>query len=82
MNESQNQSEVAQLRKQLEQEYEAMLRGMHALAAGTARHDFIRERMDNVSNYQASLAKVVGDVDAALIVGSTYYQIAEKQLEG
>jgi hypothetical protein len=82
MNESQNQSEVAQLRKQLEQEYEAMLRGMHALAAGTARHDFIRERMDNVSNYQARLAKVVGDVDAALIVGSTYYQIAEKQLEG
>jgi hypothetical protein len=82
MNQAQNQSEVAQLRKQLEQEYEAMLRGIHGLAAGTARHDFMRERMDNVSNYQARLAKVVGDVDAALIVGNAYYKVANEQLEG
>jgi len=80
MNESQNHSEVARLRTQLEQEYEAMLRGLHGLASGTARHTFIRARMDNVSNYQASLAQYVGDADAALIVGTVYHKVAEEQI--
>jgi hypothetical protein len=56
-----NQSEVAQLRHQIEVQLEAMRRGMSGFATGRARHAFIRAHMENVGGYQGALAKYVGE---------------------
>src|SRR5579875_1107418 len=45
-----NGSEVARIRQQIEEELEAMQLGFSGLAAGSARHDFIRARMEQVGN--------------------------------
>jgi hypothetical protein len=42
------QSEVARLLGQIEQEYQASKRGLEGLASGTARHDFISIRTENI----------------------------------
>jgi hypothetical protein len=39
-----SESAVAQLRQQIQAEYEAAERGLSGLASGTARHDFITTR--------------------------------------
>jgi hypothetical protein len=49
-------SEVAQLRRQIELELEAMERYMTAFAVGTARHEFIRKRMERIGSCQERLA--------------------------
>lgn len=57
-------SEVAELRRRIELEIEAMQRGMNGFAVGTARHEFIRRRMDRVGTYRGELVNQVGE-DAA-----------------
>lgn len=57
-------SEVAELRRCIELEIEAMQRGMNGFAMGTARHEFIRRRMDRVGDYRGELVNKVGE-DAA-----------------
>ena len=57
-------SEVAELRRRIELEIEAMQRGMNGFAIGTARHEFIRRRMDRVGDYRGELVSKVGE-DAA-----------------
>lgn len=57
-------SEVAELRRRIELEIEAMQRGMNGFALGTARHEFIRRRMDRVGEYRGELVNKVGE-DAA-----------------
>ena len=44
-------SEIAQLRRQIQAEYEAAQRGFSGLASGTARHAFITARMERMSQY-------------------------------
>jgi hypothetical protein len=68
-------SEVAQLRHQIELELEAMQRAMTGFAAGTARHEFIRRRMDQLGNYQDKLAEHVGESVANQVVCSLYVEI-------
>jgi hypothetical protein len=65
-------SEVAQLRQRIEDEIESMQRGFSAFAAGVARHDFIRARMERIGNHQDQLAKHVGQNQAANIVCEAY----------
>jgi hypothetical protein len=65
-------SEVARLRRQIELELESLQLGMHGFAAGTARHMFIRKRMDRVGVYQDKLAKEVGEDTANQMVYSIY----------
>jgi hypothetical protein len=61
-------SEVARLRQQIEQEYEAAQRALHGLAAGMARHDFISARMERTWLLTEQLADLVGIEEAAAIL--------------
>lgn len=68
-------SEVAELRRRIEMEIESMQRGLNGFAVGTARHEFIRRRMDCVGAYRGELVREVGE-DAANGMVFTIY--AEK----
>ncbi len=65
-------SRVAQLRQQIAEELEAMQRGFSAYAAGMARHDFIRARMEQIGDRQEELAARIGSDDAAHVVCKLY----------
>jgi hypothetical protein len=70
-----NKSEVARLREEIELQLEAMQRGMYGFASGTARHTFIRARMDRINEYQHTLTNVIGERDADLLVCNLYSEI-------
>jgi hypothetical protein len=65
-------SEAADLRQNIELEYEAMQRAMTAFAEGTARHAFITARMDGVGHYQQALAVHIGKEAAGKFVFERY----------
>ena len=54
-------SEVARLLAQIDAEYEAAERGLTGLALGTARHDFITARLEQISHTCTRLQALVGD---------------------
>lgn len=60
-------SEVARLLKQIAEEYEAAQRGLTGLAFGTARHDFITARMENMGQLHGQLQSLVGDIAVEMI---------------
>lgn len=60
-------SEVARLRQQIAEEYEASQRALHGLAAGTARHQFITARMERMSIHMSELVDLVGMEEAAKV---------------
>ena len=74
-----NQSEVAQLYRQIEVHLEAMRRGMSGFATGRARHAFIRAHMDNVGGCQGALAKYVGEDVAGQVLYSLYTEVMERE---
>lgn len=57
-------SEVARLMRQIELEYEAAQRGMYGFAAGTAKHEFITARMENMGRCHEKLIALVGEREA------------------
>jgi excisionase family DNA binding protein len=61
-------SEVARLQEQITLEYQAAQRGLVDLASGTARHQFINQRLTNIGDYQQSLAALVGEEPSMQIV--------------
>ena len=65
-------SRVAQLRQQIADELEAMQRGFSAYAAGAARHDFIRARMEQIGDHQEELATRIGPDGAVHVVCELY----------
>ena len=68
MPEPENQSEVARLLRQIQQEYEAAQRGLTGLALGTAKHTFITAKMENMGCCHAELAQHVGERKATELV--------------
>ena len=72
-----NQSEVAQLRQQIELQLEAMQHGLQGFAVGTSRHAFIVARMERIGAYQDRLAEQVGESAAIQIVCSLYVEVME-----
>jgi hypothetical protein len=62
-----NQSEVARLLEQISAEYEAAQRGLKGFAYGSAKHDFITARMENVGRLHDELQAIVGDSAIALV---------------
>jgi hypothetical protein len=70
-------SEVAQLRRRIEVELDAMRRGLAGLSAGNARHMFIHARMERVGVCQDVLANQLGEAAAAQIVCQLYIQTME-----
>ncbi|MBV9690385.1 MAG: hypothetical protein JO202_11845 [Ktedonobacteraceae bacterium] len=59
-----NLSEVARLMEQISLEYQAAQRGLAGLAYGTAQHQFITTRMENMCNIQEELQQLVGKQEA------------------
>ncbi len=61
------QSEVARLLEQISAEYEAAQRGLQGFAYGSAKHEFITARMENVGRLHGELQAIVGDSAIALV---------------
>jgi hypothetical protein len=72
-------SEIAEVRRQIELELEAMRSGMNGLTLGTARHAFIQARMERIGAFQDRLAIHVGEANATQIVCKLYMQTMEKE---
>jgi hypothetical protein len=64
-------SEVARVLRQIELEYKAAQRGLSALAAGTARHDFINARMENIGTCHQTLKGLLGEQEASKVLTET-----------
>lgn len=71
-------SEVAQLCKQIEMEFDAMQRGMAGVALGAASHTFIRARMARIGACQSKLASHIGATAANHIIGDLYTKTMEQ----
>ncbi|GAC1376292.1 MAG: hypothetical protein PVS3B1_20530 [Ktedonobacteraceae bacterium] len=69
------QSEVAQLRQKIVEEYEAMRQGLSGLALGSAKHAFIDARMKRVDVYCSQLAQHVGEREATQAISELYVQV-------
>ena len=69
-----NPSEVARLLQRIQQEYDAAQNALTGLAQGSARHEFITAKMENMGHYHEQLAQHVGSQHAAMLVA--------QQLEG
>ena len=63
-----NKSEVARLMSKITAEYEAAQSGLSGLAYGTARHDFINARMENIAVLHRELACEIGPMQAIKLV--------------
>ncbi|GCE15951.1 hypothetical protein [Tengunoibacter tsumagoiensis] len=60
-------SEVARLLAQIREEYEAGQRGLIGLAYGSAQHDFITQKMENMGVLHNQLQSIVGDIAIAMV---------------
>ncbi|MGB8346692.1 MAG: hypothetical protein WCD86_17525 [Ktedonobacteraceae bacterium] len=64
MNIEDNKSEVARLRYQIEQEYQAAELAMNGFAVGVSRHAIITAKMEHMGECCAQLTKLVGGQEA------------------
>ena len=71
MDASENRSEVARLRQRIAEEYEAAMRGLSGLAAGTATHEFITKRMEQMGACHETLKQLVGEQEGARMLAQT-----------
>ena len=76
MNEQKGTSEVARLMSKITAEYEVAQSGLTGLACGTARHDFISARMENIAVLHRELAREIGPMQAIKLVA----EIAEREM--
>lgn len=74
-----SQSEVARIRAQIAEEYEAARRGLTGLASGPARHNFITRKMERLGQLHQELGQVVGEQQATEIVVQTMSQLPHKK---
>jgi hypothetical protein len=71
-----NESEVAQIRQNIEQECYAMKAGLTGYAV-MSKHSTINHKYDMLGFYQDQLEKMVGREQAALITVEAYQKIME-----
>jgi hypothetical protein len=57
---SENKSEVARVLEQIELEFQAAQRGLYGLAVGTAKHQFITNKMEQMGKLHEKLQTMVG----------------------
>jgi hypothetical protein len=68
-------SEVAKIRQRIAEEYQAAKWGLSGLAYGTAQHQFITARMENIGLYHEQLRALVGSEQEAIrLVAETLEQ--------
>jgi hypothetical protein len=63
-----NQSEVARLMQQIEEEYEAARQALYGPSQGSARHDIISAHMANAQQYGQQLIDRIGKDEALPII--------------
>jgi hypothetical protein len=61
-------SELREVLAQIDREIECVRRGFSGLAAGSARHDFIQARLENISLTYDQLHPLVGQEQAAQVM--------------
>jgi hypothetical protein len=71
MDTPENHSEIARLRQRIAEEYEAAMRGLSGLAYGTAAHEFITKRMEQMGACHETLKQLVGEQEAARMLAQT-----------
>lgn len=76
-----NNSEIARLRQQINDEYTAAYCGLHGIAEGSARHDFITKRMQNMQIAYERMAGLVGADEAIALVVNTIETIQKQERE-
>ena len=64
MDERENKSEVARIKRQIELEYEAAQRALYGFAAGAGKHEFITARMEKMGRCHERLVSLVGEREA------------------
>ncbi|MBA2391456.1 MAG: hypothetical protein H0V70_01770 [Ktedonobacteraceae bacterium] len=74
-----NQSDVAQILKQIEQEYQASKLGLEGLASGVARHDFISQKTENIGKHHEQLAELVGPEQAIALIANTIWAPTDQE---
>lgn len=74
MSEQHQHSEVAWLREQIRMEYESAERGLYGLASGTARHNFINQKMERMGQWHEALQGLVGEYEAIKILTEVFEQ--------
>ncbi|QBD80462.1 hypothetical protein EPA93_32615 [Ktedonosporobacter rubrisoli] len=65
-------SEIADLLQRIDQEYQAAQWALTGLAYGTARHDFINERLENLHALHEQVIKRVGPAAAPQFIARAY----------
>src|SRR6267154_1676883 len=74
-----NKSEVARLRQQIANEYQAAAWGLSGLAYGTAQHRFITAKMERMGQSFTQLTQVVGSPETAIeLMNETLDVLPEK----
>ncbi len=71
MDTPENHSEIARLRQRIAEEYEAAMRGLSGLAYGTATHEFITKRMEQMGACHETLQRLVGEQEATRMLVQT-----------
>jgi hypothetical protein len=73
-------SEIANLRHQIELECEAMRRGLTGFAM-TAKHEIVAHKYDQLGIYQSQLEKLVGEEQALCMIAEIYTQAMNEEDE-
>ena len=73
-----SQSEVAQLRQQIADEYAAAHRALYEFAA-VGRHEIITNRFNQAGQYIDQLAQFVGEQEANTMSAQIYIQVAAEE---
>ena len=68
---SENKSEVARVLEQIELEFQAAQRGLYGLAVGTAKHQFITNKMEQMGKLHEKLQTMVGEEQAVKLLAET-----------
>jgi hypothetical protein len=66
-------SEITRLLHQIAQEYQASKQGLEGLTSGSARHDFMSKKAENIGKCHEELVKIVGPEQAIAIVANTIW---------
>ena len=68
---NENKSEVARVLEQIEMEFQAAQRGLYGLAFGTAKHEFITHKMEQMGKLHEKLQTMVGEQEAVKLLAET-----------
>jgi hypothetical protein len=75
MSEMQGNSEIARLRERIAREYEAAQRALSGMAVGTAKHQFITARMEQIGACHETLKHLVGESEATRMMAETLEEL-------